>query len=163
MRRSVTALSCVGAAVLLTITTVVLPHAAAGGRPFDTTLTGAAEVPGPGDPDGMGAAHLELNQGQGTVCWEISLENVDPLPFGGHIHIGAEDEAGPIVLTLLGAPANAAPTTTPAAPTSYPASACVENVDAALIKDIRQNPDQYYVNLHNEIFPTGAVRGQLSK
>src|SRR5688572_15700477 len=25
-----------------------------GGRPFEVTLTGAAEVPGPGDPDGTG-------------------------------------------------------------------------------------------------------------
>ncbi|MGH2747265.1 MAG: CHRD domain-containing protein [Actinomycetota bacterium] len=153
----------IAAVALLAVAIVALPHAWAGGRPFDTTLTGAAERPGPGDPDGFGTAHLELNQGQGTVCWEISLSNVDPLPFGGHIHIAGPDDPGPIVLTLLGAPANAEPTTTPDAPTSYPASACVENVDAGLIKDIRQSPDEYYVNLHNEPFPNGAVRGQLSK
>ena len=32
-----------------------------GGRPFEVTLTGAAEVPGPGDPDGTGTATLSLN------------------------------------------------------------------------------------------------------
>jgi hypothetical protein len=39
------------------------------GRPFSTALTGAAEVPGPGDPDGSGQARIRLNSGQGEVCY----------------------------------------------------------------------------------------------
>jgi CHRD domain len=42
------------------------------GRPFATTLTGAAEVPGPGDPDASGTAFITLNQGQGEICFELS-------------------------------------------------------------------------------------------
>jgi hypothetical protein len=31
------------------------------------------------------------------------------------------------------------------------------------MKRIRQNPENFYVNVHNADFPDGAVRGQLSK
>ena len=34
-----------------------------GGRRLTATLAGAAEVPGPGDPDGAGTAVITLNQG----------------------------------------------------------------------------------------------------
>ena len=36
-------------------------------------------------------------------------------------------------------------------------------VAAALIRDIRQGPEGFYVNVHNPPFPAGAVRGQLAK
>ncbi len=48
---------------LLMIALVILALAsiaADGGRKFTTTLTGAAEVPGPGDPDGSGTQQLLL-------------------------------------------------------------------------------------------------------
>jgi hypothetical protein len=32
-----------------------------------------------------------------------------------------------------------------------------------LILEIIQNPEAFYVNVHNADFPAGAVRGQLSK
>jgi hypothetical protein len=40
-------------------------------------------------------------------------------------------------------------------------SGCVEDVDAELIKAIRQDPSAYCVNVHSRPdFPGGAVRGQ---
>ena len=41
-------------------------------------------------------------------------------------------------------------------------AACV-SAGEDLIKEIRQNPANYYVNVHNADFPDGAIRGQLSK
>ncbi len=38
---------------------------------------------------------------------------------------------------------------------------CV-HADADRIKDIRQNPENYYVNLHNAQHPGGVMRAQLS-
>ena len=47
-----------------------------GGRPFTVALTGAAERPGPGDPDGSGTARLSLNPGQEEVCFTLTVENI---------------------------------------------------------------------------------------
>ncbi len=120
----------------------------AGGRPFTTELTGAAEAPGPGDPDGSGVAHLTLNQGQGEVCFDITVEGVAPIT-AAHIHRAPAGSPGPVVVNF--------------AVNINGLSGCVDGVDKDLIKDIRQNPEDYYVNVHNADFPPGALRGQLSK
>jgi hypothetical protein len=120
-----------------------------GGRRLSVALTGAAEVPGPGDPDGTGRAVIRLNQGQGEVCFELTVSNIAPAT-AAHIHSGAAGVAGDVVVTL-----------TPP-PTDGSSKGCV-SAGADLIKDIRQNPGNFYVNVHNADFPDGAVRGQLSK
>ncbi|MDQ3957997.1 MAG: hypothetical protein M3273_06695, partial [Actinomycetota bacterium] len=43
------------------------------GTTLTTQLVGAEEVPGPGDPDGTGFVELTLNQGQGEICFELTL------------------------------------------------------------------------------------------
>jgi hypothetical protein len=43
----------------------------------------------------------------------------------------------------------------------FKASGCVE-VDSALLQAILENPDQFYVNIHNADFPGGALAGLLS-
>lgn len=122
--------------------------AAAGGRPLFATLTGANEVPGPGDEDGSGYAMITLNQGLGQICYTLEVADIDPAR-AAHIHRGTADVAGQVVVPL-------------AAPTEGSSSACVE-VDPELIKEIRQNPADFYVNVHNAPYPAGAVRGQLEK
>jgi hypothetical protein len=118
--------------------------AADGGRKFTTNLTGAAEVPGPGDPDGSGTASLSLNPGTGEVCWEISVTDIGA-PTAAHIHVGAEGVAGGVVVPLL------------------PVEGGCVDVDRSLILNIIQHPEEYYVNVHNDEYPPGALRGQLSK
>lgn len=124
-------------------------HPGGGGRPFTTALTGVEEVPGPGDPDGSGEAVLTLNHGRGEVCFQLTVSDIAPAT-AAHIHRGAVGVAGPVVVGL-----------TPP-PTGGSSSACV-SADRDLIKDIIQNPEGFYVNVHNADFPAGAVRGQLSK
>lgn len=109
------------------------------------TLSGAEEKPGPGDPDGTGRATVKLKDDQ--VCFELSWSNIDA-PNLGHIHKGAKGVAGPPVVNFF---------------TEAPAkrSGCVET-DEALVDRIAANPAGYYVNIHNQAFAKGAIRGQLA-
>jgi hypothetical protein len=120
-----------------------------GGRLLTTTLTGAAEVPGPGDPDGIGSAAVTVNPGKGLVCYELSVSGI-ATATAAHIHEAPPNAAGPVVVTLTEVPFD-----------SF-SSGCVE-VDRAEAKEILKNPADYYVNVHNAEFPLGALRGQLSK
>ena len=124
------------------------------GRPFATTLTGAAEVPGPGDPNASGTAFITLNQGQGEVCFDLSWAGIDGTVTAAHIHIGSATGAGDVVVGLF---------TDVALAGTDSASGCVSGVSKELIKAIRQDPASYYVNIHSDVFPAGAVRGQLAK
>jgi hypothetical protein len=118
------------------------------GRPLAALLTGAAEAPGPGDPDGSGVAPLRLNQGQGMICYRLTVSGIAPAT-AAHIHIAPAGLPGPVVVPLN-------------PPTSGTSADCV-SVDRDLIKAIRQDQASYYVNVHNADFLAGAVRGQLAR
>lgn len=129
--------------------------AADGGRKFTTTLTGAAEVnaqgvPNQGDPDGIGTATITLNYGQSEVCWEITVSGITLPATAAHIHVAPVGQPGPVVVPL-------------SAPDASGSSEGCTTVDRDLIKAIIQNPEAYYVNVHNVDYPAGALRGQLSK
>lgn len=119
-----------------------------GGRPISVALTGPAEAPTPGDPDGSGTATLRINPGQQQVCYELSVTGI-AAATAAHIHKAPAGAAGPVVVGLT-------------APTSGSSKACAE-VARQLALDILKTPADYYVNVHNAEFPGGAVRGQLSK
>ncbi len=128
---------------------VVSVVALQGGSPMSITLTGKAEVPGPGDDDGTGTANLTMNQEKSEVCYEINVSGVDA-PGAAHIHEGAADKAGPPVVDFK-----------PQFKDNT-AKGCV-SADKELLKKISASPANYYVNVHNAAFPKGAVRGQLTK
>ena len=119
------------------------------GRTLSATLTGAAEVPGPGDPDGTGTVQIVGNVGRqtlSTLCYRLTVSGIGT-PTAAHIHKAPVGVAGPIVIPLE-------------PPTDGSSSGCVQ-ADEELVKDILMNPEAYYVNVHNAEFPAGAVRGQL--
>jgi hypothetical protein len=119
---------------------------AIGGAPRVTSLSGAEEVPA-ADPDGSGFAAITLNVGQRTVCWDLSVTDIAPAT-AAHIHSAPAGVNGPVVVPL--------------SPPSSGSSAGCASADPTLIQSIIDNPELYYVNVHNADFPGGAVRGQLS-
>lgn len=118
-----------------------------GGRKLTASLTGAAEVPGPGDPDGSGSAVITVNHGQAQVCWELSVTGIAPAT-AAHVHVNPVGVPGPVVVPL-------------SPPTSGTSSGCTD-VSPDLAKAILKNPEGYYVNVHNAEYPAGALRGQLA-
>ena len=42
-------------------------------------------------------------------------------------------------------------------------SGCTSVDNKALLKEIVQSPELFYVNVHNSVYPSGAVRGQLGQ
>ena len=111
---------------------------------LQTELSGAEEVP-PGDPDGSGSATVIVIPPD-TICYVLTAEGIEPAT-AAHIHEGERGEAGPVVQGLE--------------PPTYGASGGCTQADPALVSDLQENPDEYYVNVHNEEYPQGAIRGQL--
>ncbi len=116
---------------------------------------GAAEVPDPGDPDGSGAAEVTIKLKKQRLCFAIAVIDVELPTAAAHIHEGAAGTAGDVVVTLE-APVEIGSTGIGLS------SSCVRELAKPLLRDIKANPDQYYVNVHNADFPGGAVRGQLA-
>jgi len=114
------------------------------------TLTGPAEAPTPGDPDGTGTATINLDATAGRVCYEVAVQKIDR-PVGMHIHEGETGTSGPIVVGL----------TTPTA-SDTTTTGCAD-ADRTLIGRIAAMPGDFYVNVHSDRYPQGAVRGQLSQ
>ena len=119
-----------------------------GKKTFTTKLTGANEVPGPGDPDGRGHATIRTNSRLDRVCFTIVTRRIDA-PTAGHIHVGDSKTAGPIVVGLF-----------EGAKDKKVRRGCVATTQAQ-IDLIRADPSNFYVNVHNAIYPKGALRGQL--
>jgi aldose sugar dehydrogenase len=117
---------------------------------FSIEMTGAEEAPGPGDPDGSGMANITINLSKRQVCFALMVSDIGPAT-AAHIHIAPPGEPGPVVVPLN------------PPPTDGSSTGCANNVDRSLLRNIMQHPERYYVNVHNEEFPAGAVRGQLSQ
>lgn len=136
----VVALSALGALML------VVPASAAPLTTLEANMTGEQEVPGPGDGDGKGTAEVKVFQGK--VCYELRVERIRPAT-AAHIHEGRRGVAGDIRVTLN--------------PPRDGSSRGCENISRMLSTDLREHPSAFYVNVHNNQFPDGAIRGQLHR
>jgi hypothetical protein len=130
-------------ALLLALTLPASTVLATGSRVYVDVvpLSGANEVPGPGDPDGRGLSIVVIVPEKDLVCWFNSWRNLAPVT-AGHIH-GPISEGDPSPVLV---------------PFANPAHGCIVDTDADAIA---ANPTDYYVNLHTAEFPPGAIRGGL--
>jgi len=117
---------------------------------FTAALTGENEAPGPGDPDGLGIALVTINPATGLVCINVDAEGIDPI-VAYHIHEAPEGMPGPVRVNFEVPPGN----------TEIDLATCTESTPEQA-QAIVANPAGFYVNLHTEPFPDGAIRGQLT-
>ncbi len=110
---------------------------------FTLPMDGLQEAPDPGDADGTGTAFLSIESETLTIEWSIAVENIDLPTIGAHIHQAPVGVAGPIVVDF----------------DNQLSGFGLTDPDLA---GVLANPANYYVNVHNDPFPDGAVRGQLA-
>jgi hypothetical protein len=116
---------------------------------LSTSLDGAEEVPGPGDPNGKGVITLDVYL-TGTICYEAKTQGIAGVA-AAHIHEAPAGSAGPVVVDLRPDLAER---------TGNKWSYCV-SASPEVAADIIADPSDYYVNVHNATYPSGAIRGQL--
>jgi hypothetical protein len=117
-----------------------------GSKALFAVLTGAQEPDG-GDPNGRGSFTAIVDGNQ--LCYGLTNRNIED-PGSAHIHRGRRGVAGDIVVPLQ-QPSSGDPGTS---------SDCVQ-IARRLARAILRNPNRYYVNVHTEALPGGAIRGQL--
>jgi CHRD domain len=152
MRRRALA-AAVTVVLVFALSALVAPAAAAsGGRAtlLAASLTGAQEVPGPGDPDGSGRALVRLAGDQ--ACFVLKWSRITA-PVAAHIHVGRRGVPGGIVVGFFQG----------ALPDTLNAVAGCAAADPAVVDAIAADPRGYYVNIHTADFPGGAIRGQLHR
>jgi len=114
-------------------------------------LSGADEVPGPGVKDGVGAFLIDVAGTKGCYTLKVTMGE---RPTMAHIHQGAKKVSGPPVVDLK-------PEFSPGE-SAFEAKSCVD-LPADLAAKLIGDPAAYYVNVHSDGHPDGALRGQLAK
>jgi len=96
-----------------------------------------------GDPDGFGTFSAVIS---GTkLCYGFQIVDI-ATPLAAHIHRGAPDENGEVVVPLRAMKVG---------------SRCKE-IPRDVADSLLEKPSDFYVNVHTKRFPNGAVRGQLA-
>lgn len=103
---------------------------------------------GRGETGASGVAVMQIDARNGRLCGYLTTDATGPF-LGAHIHAGGMDATGPDVLDLV-VPADA----------TGEAGGCV-SADPALLSEIVDNSESFYVSVRTEDHPAGAVRSQL--
>jgi hypothetical protein len=135
-------------AVLAALALLGAGMAISGGRSAATANDGLFAALKGVDKDGRGSFSATVT-GKKKLCFGLVVKKIDK-PVAAHIHKGGKGEDGPVVVTL-GTPPNG----------KGSAVADCATGPAGTIADILDNPKGFYVNVHTEDNPGGAIRGQL--
>ncbi len=147
-----TLIASLAAVVLLATLTAGAALAARPVYVFQALMTGANEVPGPGDADAIGHATVMIWPDEERVCWVLSWNRIDGTVVAAHIHGPATTAQAvtPVVTFFQGVPHDGTDTD----------RGCTTS--AAWADVIVADPGSFYVNVHSAPdFGPGAIRGQL--
>jgi hypothetical protein len=138
--------------VLAALAMTVPSSASAVSKPLFAAMSGKNEIAddgtkGVGDRNGGGSFTAVIKGRQ--LCYGIAVKNIDD-PIAAHIHRGRRNQNGPVLVPLI-QPSDGDPG----------ASSGCTRISRVLVRAIRRHPGRYYVNVHTEDFPDGAIRGQL--
>jgi CHRD domain len=145
-------LSLAGGVVALVAALTIPAASAAPAVQLSAKLKGAAEVPGPGDPNGKGQVFVAVKKQKRKVCFGLEFRRIGD-PTAAHIHKGGPDDAGPVKVLLF--------EDSEGLPSPGAVDGCVRRVKKKIVRQLSRNPEKFYVNVHNDEFPDGAIRGQL--
>ncbi len=116
---------------------------------FNFCMCGENVVGDPGDPDGSGLGVMTFDTGSGEVTWSIEYFDTQA-PTLWVIHQAPAGQGGPSVLSL-GTDTSGGPGTLIDETTG----------DVNLVRSIVDDPEGFYLDLHNDDHPNGALRGQV--
>jgi hypothetical protein len=135
---------------------------------FEAVLSSGNEVP-PTESNASGTAEFQASTGDEDgggdqqVAFSVNLTGFDDIT-AAHIHSGSEGENGPIVATLSqGAEADedSDQLQLNGEITTNDLEGPLEDMEILDLLDSMSNGSAY-VNVHTEIYPDGAVRGQIA-
>jgi hypothetical protein len=150
--------SCKGRIALLSAlaamaAVIALPALSSGATLLGAKLKASEEVPGPGDPDAKGGVQIALKAKKKKVCFTLEYRKLDGGATAAHIHKGVEGVAGPVKVELF--------TADPPLAEQGSFEGCQKHIKRPLIRRMKKHPERFYVNVHSEPYPDGAIRGQL--
>lgn len=118
---------------------------------FSVQLTGDAVHDG-GDRDGDAVARLDLDPANERVCYVVTWRGLEGDVTDFHIHAAPRHSDGPVFVDLFNDRHFDGDRNT--------AAGCVDS-DRSKIRDIIDDPSDYYLMLHTTPHHAGALRGQL--
>lgn len=141
----------IGLFLLIMLAILIQPALAADFQRYTVSLSGVVdEALTQGDLDGSGQADFQFNLSNNRICYEIQVVNIDLPATAAQIRRGTDIEAGESAIPI-----------TPPDASGY-IKDCI-TPSAALFTEIADNPGGFYLNIENREFPSGAMRGQLSR
>jgi hypothetical protein len=136
--------------LLVALSILTLVTAAAFGQTLGAVLTAAGEVP-PTTSPGFGNATVTFDSTRQNISVTVTVANLGSPITAAHIHPGAAGQANNPIIGF-----------TPSASFVNGKLTGTFPVPSATATAMLQNPSNFYVNVHTQQFPGGAIRGQLS-
>jgi hypothetical protein len=115
------------------------------GESLRSNMSGDQIVPGPGAANAFGTANLFVDLRNGLLCYRMGYDGISRA-LEAHIHAGGPGQSGRPVINLH--------------PESNGDEGCVGG-DPTALRNVRDHPEAFYLQLHTAEHPDGAIRGQL--
>ena len=137
--------------VLFALSLLVVGSVSAAPVPRQATLSGDGFEGG--DPNARGRAVLRIAPSGGRVCFRISYRRMIE-PTYGSVHSGSMESGGPLEVTLFNGDKGGRPS---------PIEGCAEDLPADVLREIKEHPSRFYVDINQHVYADSALRGPLMR